>query len=353
MDASREATECASKLNASPPPELSRHKRSPNHTSCNKRDDSVTIERDRNGVSHPSHQPATEEVKFKTLDCQNKNVNTAHGTSIKNCEISRKSLDCSRMSAQNEAIGSKTTSHDGWTEISQSMTLADEKLPDQKHQRENCDSKAEVSNKQALNIFRAQYCIEIIDRTLFLFYFLFCWVACLEKLFYFAPCIHVLCLKTTQELSRKLFISIVYSYQECLFWQDALVVSDIEDSDIVACTPHNLQANAATPTLWGDKFSGDAVSQADMHKLHTILWGSSCSPPSSWKQGFYFCQRKTLTFGLVQKRGGPCGALAAVQAQILAYFWPNVSRETIFCSANRLIYLMNPWPNCRPNGVYN
>ena len=38
----------------------------------------------------------------------------------------------------------------------------------------------------------------------------------------------------------------------------------------------------------------------------------------SWKQqGFYFTQHAALPFGLVQRDGGPCGLIAAVQAEVL------------------------------------
>ena len=41
--------------------------------------------------------------------------------------------------------------------------------------------------------------------------------------------------------------------------------------------------------------------------------GSSQLPWPAWKQGFFFCTRPGLSFGLVQQQGGPCGLLAAMQ----------------------------------------
>ncbi len=35
-------------------------------------------------------------------------------------------------------------------------------------------------------------------------------------------------------------------------------------------------------------------------------------------QGFFFSRKLGLQFGLVQREGGPCGVLAAVQAHVLA-----------------------------------
>lgn len=40
--------------------------------------------------------------------------------------------------------------------------------------------------------------------------------------------------------------------------------------------------------------------------------------PACCSQGFFFATRPGLQFGLVQKEGGPCGLLAAVQAHILS-----------------------------------
>ena len=54
-----------------------------------------------------------------------------------------------------------------------------------------------------------------------------------------------------------------------------------------------------------------------MAEMRHLLFGkegsSSQLPWPSWKQGFFFCDRAGLSFGLVQRQGGPCGLLAAVQ----------------------------------------
>ncbi len=55
-----------------------------------------------------------------------------------------------------------------------------------------------------------------------------------------------------------------------------------------------------------------------MRALRQLLWGTQGGPPPSWKQGFFFSTRPGLQFGLVQRQGGPCGVLAAVQAHVLA-----------------------------------
>lgn len=42
--------------------------------------------------------------------------------------------------------------------------------------------------------------------------------------------------------------------------------------------------------------------------------------PDAWKkQGLFFSESRHLTYGLVQKKGGPCGVLASIQALVLRY----------------------------------
>ena len=50
-----------------------------------------------------------------------------------------------------------------------------------------------------------------------------------------------------------------------------------------------------------------------------MLFGNlNQSFPEEWKnQGFTFCDLAKLKFGVVQRKGGPCGVLASVQAYIL------------------------------------
>ncbi|GIL85878.1 hypothetical protein Vretimale_8949 [Volvox reticuliferus] len=63
---------------------------------------------------------------------------------------------------------------------------------------------------------------------------------------------------------------------------------------------------------------GTAISPDVMRQVKQLLWGAQGQPPPSWKQGFFFNRHSGLQFGLLQKQGGPCGVLAAVQALILA-----------------------------------
>ncbi|PNG99171.1 hypothetical protein TSOC_015057, partial [Tetrabaena socialis] len=63
---------------------------------------------------------------------------------------------------------------------------------------------------------------------------------------------------------------------------------------------------------------GTSIPPDVMRQLRSLLWGNQGVPPPSWKQGFFFSRHAGLQFGLVQRQGGPCGVLAAVQAHVLA-----------------------------------
>ncbi len=54
---------------------------------------------------------------------------------------------------------------------------------------------------------------------------------------------------------------------------------------------------------------------------HLLFGDEGCSgqlPWPAWKQGFFFCERPELLFGLMQRQGGPCGLLAAMQVRTMA-----------------------------------
>lgn len=59
------------------------------------------------------------------------------------------------------------------------------------------------------------------------------------------------------------------------------------------------------------------LSPEDGRRVQDKLFGK-LGPPDSWKQGFFFSTVAGLEYGFVQTQGGPCGILAAVQAQFLA-----------------------------------
>ena len=66
-----------------------------------------------------------------------------------------------------------------------------------------------------------------------------------------------------------------------------------------------------------------AITQAEAQQLRTVTFGNTPTNPSasfsqSWKQqGFYYTSHTALPYGLVQRDGGPCGLIAAVQAEVI------------------------------------
>ena len=81
-----------------------------------------------------------------------------------------------------------------------------------------------------------------------------------------------------------------------------------------------------------DLLQPDARSDAavQMQAMQQLLWAS---PPGgqqtlqwpAWKQGFFFCKHPGLQWGLVQRQGGPCGVLAAVQVLGAAFCSAHIS----------------------------
>ena len=69
--------------------------------------------------------------------------------------------------------------------------------------------------------------------------------------------------------------------------------------------------------------SPTAITLQDAQTLRQLTFGAASATNTqmfsqSWKQqGFYFTQHAALPFGLVQRDGGPCGLIAAVQAEVL------------------------------------
>ena len=62
-----------------------------------------------------------------------------------------------------------------------------------------------------------------------------------------------------------------------------------------------------------------SVSRDEAVSLRELLLGDAKrKPPSSWlRQGFRFCDDlEGCGYGLIQKQGGPCGVLAAVNAEV-------------------------------------
>ena len=76
--------------------------------------------------------------------------------------------------------------------------------------------------------------------------------------------------------------------------------------------------------LYASGLSGCDVMQRpdDVKKIKFLLFGrrqGSADLPPSWHQGLFFTNTSRLRYGLVQKQGGPCGVLAAIQAYVLRH----------------------------------
>ncbi|XP_035997073.1 probable ubiquitin carboxyl-terminal hydrolase MINDY-4 isoform X2 [Fundulus heteroclitus] len=91
-----------------------------------------------------------------------------------------------------------------------------------------------------------------------------------------------------------------------------MVLDDIDDSeDLPEVSFHRAVSNF--------NFAGCPMDQHTAAELKTVLLGSSLSSFSAeWKnQGFTFSDTHDLRYGIVQKKGGPCGVLASIQAFFL------------------------------------
>lgn len=100
---------------------------------------------------------------------------------------------------------------------------------------------------------------------------------------------------------------------------DAL--EDIEDDMEEDAVP---AAALAPPTklLVPANKNAKPIDEDVARSLKLLIFGTSTSAASAFneewlRQDFSFCRRSGLEYGLVQKKGGPCGVLAAVQAALL------------------------------------
>ncbi|XP_054906299.1 probable ubiquitin carboxyl-terminal hydrolase MINDY-4 [Poeciliopsis prolifica] len=93
---------------------------------------------------------------------------------------------------------------------------------------------------------------------------------------------------------------------------DEMVLDDIDDSGVLPEVPLH-------STVSKFKFPGRPMDHHNTTELKTILLGSSLSCFSTeWKnQGFTFSDTHDLGYGIVQRKGGPCGVLASIQAFFL------------------------------------
>ncbi|NXT49998.1 MINY4 hydrolase, partial [Pluvianellus socialis] len=107
--------------------------------------------------------------------------------------------------------------------------------------------------------------------------------------------------------------------------KDVLELVDVEDEE----TAGEVNKNPDLSTHYTFQVVSKAIDISLAKELKNLLFGSSLGCFSEeWKiQSFTFNNTPQLKYGIVQKKGGPCGVLAAVQACVL--------QQLIFADANR------------------
>ncbi|XP_074755931.1 putative ubiquitin carboxyl-terminal hydrolase MINDY-4 isoform X1 [Athene noctua] len=107
--------------------------------------------------------------------------------------------------------------------------------------------------------------------------------------------------------------------------KDVLELVDVEDEE----TTGEVSKNVDLATLYMLQVVSKAIDISLAKELKNLLFGSSlCCFSEEWKiQSFTFNNIPQLKYGIVQKKGGPCGVLAAVQACVL--------QQLIFADSNR------------------
>lgn len=101
-------------------------------------------------------------------------------------------------------------------------------------------------------------------------------------------------------------------------WSDVnvsdMVLDDIHDEEMQSLSQMSLNR-----TITEQSWTGCPMDQRTATELKVVLLGSSLNYFSvEWKnQGFLFSETHEVGYGIVQKKGGPCGVLASVQAFVL------------------------------------
>uniref|UniRef100_A0ABM5GMP4 Ubiquitin carboxyl-terminal hydrolase MINDY n=1 Tax=Pogona vitticeps TaxID=103695 RepID=A0ABM5GMP4_9SAUR len=99
--------------------------------------------------------------------------------------------------------------------------------------------------------------------------------------------------------------------------RDALELEDVEDEGLVE-EAYKMPDHSALNML---QVASKPIDFSLARELKTLFFGSSLGCFSKeWKiQSFAFNDNPQLKYGIVQKKGGPCGVLAAVQASVLGH----------------------------------
>ncbi|XP_027589253.1 probable ubiquitin carboxyl-terminal hydrolase MINDY-4 isoform X2 [Pipra filicauda] len=107
--------------------------------------------------------------------------------------------------------------------------------------------------------------------------------------------------------------------------KEVLELVNVEDEE----TTGEINKNPDLSTLYMLQIVSKAIDISLAKELKNLLFGSSlCCFSEEWKiQSFTFSNIPQLKYGIVQKKGGPCGVLAAVQACVL--------QQLLFADSNR------------------
>ncbi|XP_017684181.1 PREDICTED: protein FAM188B isoform X1 [Lepidothrix coronata] len=107
--------------------------------------------------------------------------------------------------------------------------------------------------------------------------------------------------------------------------KEVLELVNVEDEE----TTGEINKNPDLSTLYMLQIVSKAIDISLAKELKNLLFGSSlCCFSEEWKiQSFTFSNIPRLKYGIVQKKGGPCGVLAAVQACVL--------QQLLFADSNR------------------
>ncbi|KAG7332784.1 hypothetical protein KOW79_004618 [Hemibagrus wyckioides] len=94
-----------------------------------------------------------------------------------------------------------------------------------------------------------------------------------------------------------------------------LVLDDVDDQEVLSGQSAVLNNNFLRHPDWNKR----PMDQKTATALKEMIFGSPAACFSEeWRcQSFSFSSRPALRYGIVQKKGGPCGVLAAVQAAVL------------------------------------
>ncbi|XP_057698031.1 probable ubiquitin carboxyl-terminal hydrolase MINDY-4 isoform X2 [Corythoichthys intestinalis] len=115
-----------------------------------------------------------------------------------------------------------------------------------------------------------------------------------------------------------------------------MVLDDIDD-ELPELSKMSIESAATTPR---NHEIGRPMDQHTASELKSILIGSGlkCFTVEWRNQGFTFSEKHDLRYGIVQKKGGPCGVLATIQAFVLK----KLLFENVDCSNNTKLQCLRP-----------